>query len=72
MDIDGHCFFAFQEGLRIQPENEPSRPDPWWLAARLESVMFGDRSADRGAARNAGVRFIPVSDGGLPIALSTL
>ncbi len=37
-----------------------------------DSVMFGDRTADRGAARNAGVRFIPVSEGGLPIALGTL
>ncbi len=49
-----------KKGVDMEPRHHP------------ESVMFGDRSADRGAARNAGVRFIPVSDGGLPIALSTL
>ena len=53
MDIDGHGFFAFQEGLRIQPENEPCRPDPWWLAARLESAVLGERAAHEGGAPEA-------------------
>ena len=48
------------KGPEMEPHHHP------------ESVMFGDRSADQGAARNAGVRFILVSAGGLPVAFSAL
>ncbi len=48
------------KGTQMEPHHHP------------ESVMFGDRTADQGAARNAGVRFILVSAGGLPVAFSAL